>query len=402
VRRLGASIRQRMQGSKPRLPAIGDVVGGKYRVSRFLGIGGMGKVMAAEHVLLGSRFALKFMHPALMGNPVAVQRFAREARASARLRSENTVRIVDVDTLPWGGPYLVMEYLEGYSLERIVFAKVQTLPKYVVRWGVQACRALAEAHAVGIVHRDIKPENLFLATPRDGGEATLKVLDFGLAKCLDETSGSTSSKTTVGSPQYMSPEQVMGRQIDHRADIWSLGATLYELLCGHPPFHGGEVHELFDRILREPAPPLALQPRGRDLPPALVHVIMRCLERNPNARWQSTAELAYVLEQAGAPVPVHPAGVRLSTPSELPPPVTVSNRHSVPPPCSVSSPAPAVNGLVLAAAATLCGLALTGMAAGILAHRFLPAAARPSAEAASLPSPAASGSAKLPARFPGE
>jgi len=185
-----------------RLPRPGEVVDGKYRVVRVLGKGGMGVVLEADHLVLGHRVALKFLHPSLVETEAA-KRFAHEARAAAGLRSDHATRIYDVDRLPWGAPYIVMEHLEGASLERVLVERGPIPWQEAVAWMAQACRAVAEAHARAIVHRDLKPANLFLTRHR--GEALVKVLDFGLAKSLDrsapadaETEGATAAQNIRG------------------------------------------------------------------------------------------------------------------------------------------------------------------------------------------------------------
>jgi serine/threonine-protein kinase len=370
----------------------------------------MGKVIAAEHVVLGHRVALKIMRPELVDSPVALKRFDREMRTTARLRSENTVRVLDVETLPPATPVIVMEHLDGYSLERLVFARAVVSPQRAASWGMAACRALAEAHALGIVHRDIKPENLFLASTRSG-EEIVKVLDFGLAKCRDESEGSraTAAATTVGSPQYMSPEQVLGGDLDARADIWSLGATLYELLAGKPPFQERDMRVLFERILyTRPTPLDRMRP---DLPPGLVAVLMRCLERDPSHRWQGARDLEAALARCFGPAPqlsyaAHPAraahAARAGAPSE-PPPLAMSRtaRPTARPPRAQAQLGPRAWVAVLAGAA-LGTLAFGAMGAGFaLALRARPpAVAAPPPEASPLPSAAAPDEhVRLPARF---
>src|SRR6185369_16167177 len=183
----------------------GDVLDGKYRVERVLGVGGMGVVVAATHVQLETRVALKFLLPEVLGQPQVVQRFAREARAAVQIQSEHVARVIDVSTLPTGSPYMVMEYLEGGDLSQAL-AKNGAMPVgQSVNYLLQACEAIAEAHALGIVHRDLKPANLFLAR-RAGRDPIVKVLDFGISKSGDgATSGLTQTSNVMGSPQYMSP-----------------------------------------------------------------------------------------------------------------------------------------------------------------------------------------------------
>jgi serine/threonine protein kinase len=383
-----------------RLPRIGEVVSGRYRVSKFLGMGGMGKVMAAEHVVLRHAVAIKFLHPHLVQSKTAQRRFAREARASAVLSSPHAIRILDVDQLPWGAPYLVMEHLEGHSLEKLIFEKRLPSADDAVRWMVQACHALAEAHARGIVHRDVKPENLFLATSASG-PPTIKVLDLGLAKWLEDdalsATGETATNAAVGSPQYMSPEQILGKPVDHRADLWALGVTLYELLAGRPPFVARTVQDLFRRILHAPVRSLAeLRP---DLSPALVAVVMRCLERERGRRWPSATDLASAL---AATLPE--GGVLAARVTSAPPPVRTERSSTTPFVREIRTDAPSAGRrhpralLAVLAVATIGAVALSTFALAATARAALHhASAAPPPPATTLPAPAAS--AKPPADF---
>src|SRR4051812_39640865 len=237
-----------------RPPALGDVISEKYRLSRALGRGGMGRIFAADHLLLGTTVALKFMHPHLARDRGQVARFAREARAAATLKSAYSARIIDVDQLESGELYIVMEYLEGTSLETLAVDGRGLAIGDAVLYVVQACDALMEAHSRSIIHRDVKPANLFL-TKGKSGEPIIKVLDFGLAKSVVSTDGfssSSSSSSTVagqalGTPYYMSPEQITGEHaIDGRSDVWAIGATLYELLTGNLAFPGPNAAVVFD------------------------------------------------------------------------------------------------------------------------------------------------------------
>jgi serine/threonine-protein kinase len=276
------------------------IAGGKYRVNRLLGEGGMGWVVVATHLQLEQRVALKFMRSA--NNPEAGARFLREARAAARIQSEHVARVSDVGTLENGSPYLVMEYLEGEDLAALIDAK-GALPDYLaIDYAMQACEGLAEAHAAGIVHRDLKPANLFLARRTDGS-VRVKLLDFGISK-LAPAPGSqpeihmTSTQALMGSPLYMAPEQMRSsRSVDRRADIWSMGTIIYEMLTGHSPFEGDSLPEVCARILSEaPASILTYQP---DLPPELDAVVLRCLEKKPEERYPDVAALAKALSTFG-------------------------------------------------------------------------------------------------------
>ena len=276
---------------------VGEVLAGKYRVERVLGAGGMGVVVAAVHLQLDTRVALKFMFAESLVDREAVSRFVREARAAARLRGEHVARVTDVGTLDNGAPYLVMEYLEGEDLGQLVQRHGQQDIGAAAEYIRQACEAIEEAHAQGIVHRDLKPSNLFL-TRRPNGQPCIKVLDFGISKLANATSASamqmTNTSAVFGSPMYMAPEQMRSaRAVDHRADIWSLGATLYELVTGRVPFEGESLMELCLKLAQEDPPaPSSLRP---GLPAGLESVLLRCLEKEPSRRFPSVTSLAKAL-----------------------------------------------------------------------------------------------------------
>src|SRR5882757_8726454 len=222
------------------LPSENDVIAGKYRVERILGRGGMGVVVAAWHLELDQRVALKFLLPELVERGDAAERFRREARAAARIKSEHVVRVLDVGNWEGNAPYMVMEYLDGRDLSAELRERGRIPVQDCVDYVLQAIEAVAEAHALNIVHRDLKPENLFLARRADGGRL-VKVLDFGISKSIilgsiDQPS-LTRTATIMGSPFYMSPEQMRTpRNVDVRSDIWALGAILYDLIGGQPPY----------------------------------------------------------------------------------------------------------------------------------------------------------------------
>jgi serine/threonine protein kinase len=282
----------------PTLPAQpGEVLLGKYRVDRVLGAGGIGIIVAAHHLQLDERVAIKFLLPEALQSPEVVSRFAQEARAAVKIKSEHVVRVIDVGTLPSGSPYMVMEYLEGADLSAILSRRGPLPVDEVVGLVLQACEALAEAHALGIVHRDLKPANLF-SIARADGSASVKVLDFGISKVTSPGAdmGMTKTSAIIGSPLYMSPEQMRSaKSVDARTDIWSLGAILYELLSGRPPFSGDSLPELCVNIMNGvPAPLTALRP---DLPSTLDAVIRRCLEKDRQNRYANIAELAMALAE---------------------------------------------------------------------------------------------------------
>jgi hypothetical protein len=274
----------------------GDVLAGKYRIERVLGRGGMGVVVAAQHVQLSQRVALKFLLPEACSHGEAVARFLREARAAVQIQSEHVARVSDVGQLDDGAPYMVMEFLEGSDLGATLAARGPLPLPEAVDYLLQAMEAVAEAHSIGIVHRDLKPANLFLTRRRDGS-ALVKVLDFGISKATQGEGGLslTSTSAVMGSPFYMSPEQVRSaKDVDARTDIWALGVILHELLSGAPPFRADTASALFAAIIADP--PIPVRDRRPDVPAALETVLSRCFEKDRNRRYANVAELAVALE----------------------------------------------------------------------------------------------------------
>ena len=236
--------------------------------------------------------AIKFLLPGALGNREAVERFAREARAAAKIKSEHIARVKDVGALENGAPYMVMECLVGSDLAAWLRESGPLTIEQAVSFVLQACEALAEAHSLGIVHRDLKPANLFCVRGNDG-RPCIKVLDFGISKIGTDLS-MTKTQAVVGSPLYMSPEQISSaKSVDARGDIWSLGATLFELVTGQLPFEAATLPELVYKIMN--VPPLSLRDLRPGAPVALERVVLRCLERDRAARFQSVGELSAAL-----------------------------------------------------------------------------------------------------------
>ena len=280
--------------------ASGMLLAGKYRVERLLGEGGMGVVLAATNEALRQRVAIKLLRSGALANSKALGRFEREARAAASLRSEHVARVLDVGKLEDGRPYMVMEYLEGRDLGDVIdegsYLPVGELVDYVL----QACEAIAEAHAAGIIHRDLKPRNLFLSSTVDG-RPLIKVLDFGISKIEDAAEDMSLTRTTeiIGSPSYMSPEQLRAsKEVDVRTDIWALGVILYELLSKKVPFQAMTVTELVAVVLMEPTP--EIRKERPDVPEGLVYAINRCLEKRREDRFSSVAELVGAIAPFGS------------------------------------------------------------------------------------------------------
>jgi eukaryotic-like serine/threonine-protein kinase len=287
----------------------GTILAGKYRVDRVLGAGGMGVVVAAHHIHLDERVAIKFLLPDMLSNEEAVARFVREARAAVKIKSEHVARVSDVGTLETGAPYMVMEYLEGGDLAGWLTQRGALPVEQAVEFVLQACEALAEAHSLGITHRDLKPANLFVVRRPDGTLA-VKVLDFGISKMRVTNSSMpeasmTKTSAVMGSPLYMPPEQLQSsKDADSRADIWALGIILHELLTGTSPFYSDTMPELIAKILSTPPPPLrSFRP---DAPAGLEQALLKCLEKDRNRRFESVGELA------GALLPFAPKRARIS------------------------------------------------------------------------------------------
>jgi serine/threonine protein kinase len=303
----------------------GSIFIGKYKIERQLGQGGMGIVFAATHIELADRVAIKVLHREMAGRSDVVDRFLREAQASVRLKGEHVARIFDVGRSADGVPYIVMEHLDGHDLMTMFRRRGKLPPGEVVDYILQTCEAMAEAHAQAIVHRDIKPANLFVAS-RPDGSPVIKVLDFGISKALDRDLQLTSSQAMLGTPAYMSPEQLRAsRDVDTRTDVWSLGVVMYELLAGVQPFDASSFGDLVIQVVTQPAPALV----GSDLPRGLPAAVARCLERDPSARFQSVAEVAAAIAPfatdraagASAAARTHNILRRASTMTPLPHPV---------------------------------------------------------------------------------
>jgi serine/threonine protein kinase len=344
----------------------GEVIAEKYRLEGEIGRGGIGVVFAAEHLTLRRRVALKFLRMEVASDPEVVERFLREARAAARLRSEHVARVMDAGAVESGAAYMVMELLEGRDFDAVL-AEDGPLPiDAAVDYVMQACEAVAEAHALGIVHRDLKSANLFLTRGADGAPL-VKVLDFGLSKVESSESHAklTSRNHVFGSPHFMSPEQMRSsRDVDARSDIWSLGVVLYAFLAGRVPFEGVSLPEVCSAVLLGAAPRLSSVRPG--VPAGLEAVVERCLRQDLADRFQSVSELAAAL----APFNTMTGAARAATIDRLAPSPTLSTTLRRRPGRTRR----------YAALAALAGL-LTAAGAAALLHR-------PSSVAAASPAPA--------------
>jgi len=321
----------------PQSPLIqkGYLVSGKYELEYKIGQGGMGTVWAGRHTKLGQRAAVKFISTAHIESEDALRRFDSEAKAAATIRSRNVVQVFDNGELEDGTPYMVMEYLEGESLHSRIERDGSLSVEEALRIARHVGKALSVAHGMSIIHRDIKPENVFLATAPDEKEYTAKVLDFGVAKFLQargQAHARTRTGTIVGTPLYMSPEQVRGlKTIDHRTDIYSLGALTFTMLTGTLVFDGKTFGDLLFQICTEPLPKLT--DAAPWLPASVNDWFEKACARSADDRYQSVGELVEGLADAvgmsiRATMP-DTEGLASSSPDLSPLPKTDSTRRSV-------------------------------------------------------------------------
>jgi serine/threonine protein kinase len=272
----------------------GYVLDGKYRVEGIIGAGGMGRVYRARQLAFGRAVAVKVICGRLGSSSPAVKRFAREVAAVGRLDHPNIVTVYDAGADPSAGAYLVMELLDGRSIADEIADRGRFTSDEAIDLALQICSAVEAAHAAGVIHRDLTPRNLMVM--RRGGKATVKVLDFGIAKLVDEEGQSLTPRgSIVGTPAYMAPEQIRGSGLDARTDIWGLGVSLYEMVSGALPFGGESTAQVLDRVLGRDPEPLERVVEG--VPLELGRVIERALRKVPEERIQSAGELARELER---------------------------------------------------------------------------------------------------------
>lgn len=299
-------------------PLIGSVLDSKYELIVRLGIGGMGAVYRGRRVLIGDEVAVKVLHSHLVADTAAIERFRREARAAAMLRHTNVVTIFDYgeasgDLAP---AYIIMELVEGMSLRALLQSEGRLPPERAVALFHFICAGVGAAHRRNIIHRDLKPDNIIVLAPdEDRGHETVKVVDFGIAKLRDlsPTLSLTQTGALMGTPYYMSPEQCHGEALDARADVYSLGAMLYEMLAGQPPFDGMNVISLVSKHLNQVPPPL---PVTLGIPSALERAIMRALEKDPAARQENAT--VFGREVQAALIQTMPATVASGVPPPMP------------------------------------------------------------------------------------
>jgi serine/threonine protein kinase len=282
----------------------GEILAHKYRIDRVLGAGAMGVVVAAHHLGLDTKVAIKLLQNELLDNEEAVARFAREARAAAKITNEHVARVLDVGVLETGAPFMVMEFLDGADLHQWLERHGPLPVEQAVDFVLQASEAIAEAHRLGIVHRDLKPSNLF-CVPRADGTLSIKVLDFGISKMSVRTGAGSSvsmtrTATVIGTPLYMSPEQMeSSRGVDARADVWALGVILFELLAGKSPFFAETLPEVCLKIATRP--PTPLRELRADVPKEVEAAILRCLEKERDKRCQTVADFCAAIASFGPP-----------------------------------------------------------------------------------------------------
>ncbi len=283
----------RLSGEQPRDPYLNKVIAERYEIESYLGQGSMGTVYRCRHRMLDNHFAVKILRQELMRETEAVSRFFTEARAASAIGSKHIVEVFDFGELPTGAAYILMEYLRGQTLFKELERSFRLPATRAIEIGVQMADALGAAHAASIVHRDLKPDNVFLCEAE--GKDFVKVLDFGIAKVLRSQSKLTQAGTVIGTPAYMSPEQALGAETDHRCDIYALGIMLYEMACGEVPFNAENPLAVLSKQVSEEPRPLSDRLLSAELPEGYEAVIAKCLAKHPNDRFQSMQELKAAL-----------------------------------------------------------------------------------------------------------
>ncbi len=315
-------------------PQSGDVIGGKYRVIRLIGDGGMGSVYEAHHEMLGTNVALKFLHSELARRPGLSSRFLQEARVSARIQSPHVTRVTDVDQTPDGAPFIVMELLSGESLQDMLDRRSKLARDQAIDFALQILAGLEAAHALGVVHRDLKPDNVFI-TPSTGGPV-LKLLDFGIAKLYDTNEykkGLTRPGAIMGTPEYMAPEQLYSAdKVDHRADLYSIGVLLYEMLTGERPAYGDDAAAIVGQVAQGKI--RRLTEHDASLKGPISELVHRGMAPEKEKRFASASEMRLALANLAGEL--SQAGKLAATPppaavSSAPPPPKQTKTEELPP-----------------------------------------------------------------------
>ena len=302
------AMRAQLDSDAPVLE-VGAFIAGRYRVLEKIGEGGMGQLYACLDTVLSREVAVKLMQRSLAAEPLVAERLMREAMLAAQLR-RHVAQVFDCGMLPTGEPFIVMELLSGQDMYAVLRESGPLSPEEVTAAMLQVCDGLAEAHEKGIIHRDLKPENLFCARQPDG-EVVIKIVDFGVSKQVTgrRMRAQTNPGESVGSPQYMSPEQITApSEVDTRTDIWSLGVVMYELLTGRLPFRGPGTARICAAVLTEPTP--SISDYRDDVPPALEFIVRRCLEKDRERRFPDVQQLSAALAALG---PVNAPGSRFAS-----------------------------------------------------------------------------------------
>src|SRR5580698_6647371 len=277
-------------------PLVGRTLPGGYVILDLVGIGGMGRVYRAEQTVLARTVAVKIIHPHLVGEENAAARFITEARAASRLNHPNSVGVIDFGKTPDGQLYLVMEFLRGRDLARVAYEEGPLPFRRIVDVLRQVLAALSEAHHLEIIHRDLKPENIILEPMRTGGDF-VKVVDFGLAKVreAEEKPSITSPGIVCGTPEYMSPEQGRGDPIDARSDLYAVGVIFYQMLTGRLPFEAESPTQVVLMHISTPPPDPRKVAPDRQIPEALVNVLLMAMAKEPEHRFTDADEFSEAL-----------------------------------------------------------------------------------------------------------
>ena len=298
-------------------PLVGQVLSERYRIDAVLGVGGMGAVYQGEHLLMHKRVAIKLLHPEMTRLPEAVQRFEREAMAAGHIEHPNVATAYDFGKLESGSFFLVLEFVEGQSLRDRLLEKGPLSVEQAVHITRQILQGLIRAHGLGIVHRDLKPDNVMLVE-RDGDPDFVKVLDFGIAKVpMGGVGSSPSAPSTAaltqlgmvyGTPEYMAPEQALGQEVDHRADLYALGVMFFEMLAGRRPFDADSPIKILGMVVSMPVPTFADVAPQRAIPPSIEDVVRRLLSKVPDERFPDARTALVALDNACPPIPMSHLG----------------------------------------------------------------------------------------------